>query len=324
MTTINGIPCQLELGKWSIDKINLLLQEAWQHSSDANDRVLFIAKKFFSTPFLFDAKLPIVKNGLMRIRFESFDCQTFIQHMIALCKSRTFEEFVLHLYEIEYLHPETKEINNHPETGNRFIFGCESILINCVNRGHVSEITERVINPNLLTALAIDIKPIQRPPIYDPLMLFMSPKYGEKARTEYFITKDHFDQIDFSQLKSGDIALLSKGEECNGIKQGIFIRHFVFLEIEHDKIYFVHASKDFAWRPIATRKSAHQHTGIYFDLAHKKEHLGVSYGAKYVGDELITHFQGLDYYAYNPEIKREFNEYFKANFWGVKFIRLMN
>lgn len=323
MVTINEIPCQLELGKWSVDQINCLLEEAWQYSADSGDRILFIAKKFFSTPFIFDAKLTIAKDGLLKIRFESFDCQTFVQNMVALCKSRTFEEFVQNLYEIEYIYSETKAINNHPETGNRFIFGCESLLINATNKGYLTEITEGVIDKSLLTALSIDIKAIQRPPIYDPLTLFMTPKYGEKRRTEYFIGKENFDRIDFSQLKSGDIALLSKGEECSkGIKQGIFIRHFVFLEKENDKIFFIHASKDFAWKPNATRTSKPLHTGIYFDLAHKKEHLGVSYGAKYAGDELITHFKGIDYYAYNPETKREFNEYFKANFWGVKFIRL--
>ncbi len=226
---VNGINCQLELGKWSINKINDILNTAQLYSFSPSQKITFIIQHFMGTPFIFDARLPITKKGIIRIRLKSFDCLTFVHNMLALSKANRFEEFVKNLYEIEFAWTEMDIINNDPDKGNRLLFACESILINAINKKYVRDITDELVKPGKLDTVEINIKRFQRPKKLDPKELYMSPKYGSGIKKEKFITINNIDKINKDLVRTGDIILLTKRDiSNNGIKQDVLISHLVF------------------------------------------------------------------------------------------------
>ena len=320
----HGISCQLELGKWSINKVNSLLNKAQSYSFDPGQKIAFIIKHFMGTPFIFDAQLPIAEKNILKIRLKSFDGLTFVHNMLALSKAGSFEEFTKNLYKIEFACAEENIINNDPDKGNRLLFACESILINAINKNFVRDITYELIAADKLDMVEVNIKRYQRPKKIDRRELFVSPKYGSGIKREQFIGANNIDKINKDLVKTGDIILLTKGEISNkGIKQDVLINHLAFAYKLNNEIYFIHASKDFILKPSGASTTLDFYSRVYYDPIHQREQLGVSFGTKYLGEEFNIHMNGIDYWAYHLSDKESLVDYVKQNYRGAKFLRVL-
>lgn len=320
----NGINCQLELGNWSISKINHILNNAQRYSFDPSQKIMFIIQHFMGTPFIFDAQLPIAKKGILKVRLESFDSLTFVHNMLSLSHASSFEEFIKNLYEIEFAWTEKNVIDNDPDKGNRLSLACESILINAINKKYLRDITNELIASDKLDTVEINIKRYQRPKKFDQKELFVSPKYGSGIKREQFITINNIGRINKDLVKTGDIVLLTKGEISNrGVKQDVLVNHLVFAYKQDNEIYFIHASKDFMLKSSGTSNISDFYSRVYYDPKHQREQLGVSFGGKYLGEELNIHMNGIDYWAYDPFVKESLINYVEQNYWGAKFLRAL-
>ena len=321
---VNGIRCKLELGNWSIDKIDALLNEANFHSSTLGQKIVFIIQYFMGTPFIYDAQLPLAEEGTLKIRLKSFDNFTFVHNMLALYKANNFEEYVKNLYEVEFAWPEKNIINNDPDKGNRLLFACESVLINAIKQGYVHDITAELVDVEKIDRVEIDIQRYKRPKKTDQKELFVSPKYKSGIKKEHFINANNIDKINKDLVKTGDIILLTKGKISNrGVKQNVLINHLVFAYKEYGEIYFIHASKDFIFRSPVVSDAANLYAKVYYDSKLAKEQLGVSFGYKHLGEKFNMDLNGVEYWAYDPLIKECLIDYIKPNYWGVKILRVL-
>lgn len=320
---IDGIKCQLELGKWSVDSINLLLDSAWgKYAFPSRERLMYITQQFLCTPFCFESNLPILEDGVLRVRLEDFDCITFIYYMLALCNSYNFIEFAHNLYRIRYLSTEKKLICNNPDIGNIFDFPCDSILKNATEMRLLYDITTDLIDSKYLETMSVELKRFKRPKAFDKDELFVTPKFGERTVTDSFITSSHFDKVDFTQLSSGDIVVFSRGPiNKDGSKASLLIGHFAFVCKENDNVHFIHVTRNYR-RRITSQENDRYSTGVFYDDDQKCEQLGVCYGGVFAGDEFTLTADIGYYHCFDQNIKRTLSDYFLNNFWGMKIFRV--
>lgn len=232
------VDLKLELGEWTKEKVNALLQEA-QKIKDPNERIRFIIGKFKDkTGFLYDSQLPILEKGKLRIRLETFDCVTFIYYMVALNEARNFDEFVDNYTKLRYKDPETLGVDNDPETGNIYDFTYESIYENAVQRGMLQNITPEVAGEKYLTTVTTVLKPVERDSKHDKKKQLVTPKVhnGERVYAGV-ITVEDYNKIDKSKIKSGDVIVFTKGSE-----QRVVFTHCAFALVKNGEIYITHAS----------------------------------------------------------------------------------
>jgi hypothetical protein len=95
------IALQPELGPWTPDHLNRLLARTSQ-IADPGMRFSMLARELLDTPFCDESSLPLTEPGTVRVRFETFDCVTFIYYVIAMTHARNFEEFARNFRFIRY------------------------------------------------------------------------------------------------------------------------------------------------------------------------------------------------------------------------------
>lgn len=99
MNTTSAVPRRLpiviqpELGTWTPDRLNQLLART-SRIADPGLRFQAIAREFLDTPFYEESSLPLTEPGTVRVRFETFDCVTFVYYVIAMTHARDFHEFI--------------------------------------------------------------------------------------------------------------------------------------------------------------------------------------------------------------------------------------
>lgn len=321
---VAGIDCQLELGQvWTRERIDSLLANTMAQSTDASDQLTRIVHALLGTPFQFESKLPIPARGSMRVRLESFDCVTFIYTVLAMCGAGNFEEFVRRLYVIRY-RTENRDLapDSDPDTGSIFDFACESLLENGVRRGFVAPIT-RIIGGNApLTEFGVELKRFQRASVFDEQRRFVSPKLGRTIYRAQFLRPQQFSDIRIDEVRSGDIAILTRGERNkDGELNPTLVSHLVVVQKDQGQLNFVHATRNFAWRPKATSDTPSSFTGIFYDDQRRKEQIGVGFGGQYAGDEHTTRLGSDSVFGYDQDRRRTLNDYMGSSFVGALFLR---
>jgi hypothetical protein len=320
---IAGLRCRLELGAWTMDRLQALLA-AGAKCQDANERISCMARALLGTPFCAESRLAILPPGILRVRLETLDCITFLYTTIALAAARDLDQFVRHLFALRYHGAETGRIDSDPEHGNIYDYVEESLLRKAIDHGYLVDITERVADPSSLANATADLQPMRRETALDPANAVVTPKYGAGQFTASFIPQGAFSCLTANVVRSGDILLMTRALAGTGSPPSYLIQHCSIAHIEKDDLYMIHATKQFAWRPDATADSLPSHTGIYLGNDPRKEQLGVSFSGQYVGDELILDDNGVHYYGYKPEIKRSVRDFaIGCNFNGVKVLRPM-
>lgn len=318
---INDILCSLELGKWDISEVDALLKDASQ-IVNMGDRIIFLINHIEGTPFEFESNLPILPKRELRVRLETLDCITFIYTVLSLAGAKSFEDFVWRLMKIRYQNGNPSNIDSNPDTGNIFDYAYEAFCINAVNLGYLKDITGDVMPKEELTTVSVKLERFRRPQLHDGSQMYVAPRYGDRLVSDVFISNEKIDDIQVSNLQSGDFILMTSGPyDKRGRKMPVLIMHLAIAKMENNNIYFYHATRHFSWLPNNNKESKPLYTSIYYDEERKKEQIGVGIAGTYAGEELNTTFNDGLYFGFNQEKKRTLKNYLNYNAVGVKFMR---
>ncbi|NIM15015.1 MAG: DUF1460 domain-containing protein [Candidatus Aminicenantes bacterium] len=198
--------CRFDFGaKWSLEEIDNMLEEA-QKITDPGQRMRFITYRFMGTAFEIESLSEILSRGILRVRFRAFDCITFVHYMVALNRSKNFDDFINNLVKLRYKDPETHGIDNCPASGNILDFTAEIYLVNAVKRRFLENITGKILkengrNPGILNRT---IKPLERGEKFGGGLVV--PKYESTTyKVPYILPKD-IEAVKHS-LRTGDLIL---------------------------------------------------------------------------------------------------------------------
>jgi hypothetical protein len=126
-------------------------------------------------------------------------------------------------------------------------------------------------------------------------------------------------------VRPGDLIFFTLGSvNVDGSPRNLLVRHAAIALPRNGEIHFIHATKDFCWRPGNTDRRNAVCTGLFLGGDPQKELIGVGVAGSYVGDEHITSLDGVKYYGYDQARPRALYDYAKENFAGVKFLRLLD
>lgn len=267
---------------------------------------------------------PILPENVLRVRLSSMDCITYVYNMLALATAKNFDEYVFNLYKIRYISNDNQYINNDPDIGNILDFAEESLLLNAISMGLLSDVTQEIASKEDLIEISVNINRFKRNVIHDKNSSYVTPRFGERLITETFIAVDCLNNINKSKVKNGDIILLSEGPTTKaGLTSPVMISHLAIAHIENNEIYFYHATRHFYWRPNANNQTPPSYTGVFLDKERKKEIIGTAHAGIFAGEETKTEFNDLIYFGLNQEIKRPLSDFAGRLFKGVKFMRVL-
>lgn len=319
---IGKINCQLELGKWSISKINEMLNFSVKEYPEKKDKIAYIVSRLIGTPFEFESNLPILPRNTLRVRLSTLDCITFVYTVLALANSSNFEEFLSSLITLRYKEDAKGGIDNHPDTGNIFDFAYESFLMNAIEKGFLKDVTFDLIKKEKLIKVSVELARFRRSELKDSEQLYVRPRYGERTVTDYFLAKEDLDSVNPENLQSGDLILMTKGPfNSSGERNPTLITHLAICHMEGKNIYFCQSTRHFSWRPYANSDSPPDYTGIFYDNENKKEQIGIGVAGMFVGPSQNTILNGDTYFGFDQGRKRSLKDYLEFNAIGVKFLR---
>jgi hypothetical protein len=324
LVTVAGIRCLLELGpRWSLGRIAQQLREFAGLPAPA--RLANWAKLLRGVPFQFESNLPEPAQGVLRVRLQSLDCATFVYSLIALTHAVTVESFIRNLLAIRYdLGGEDAVADSDPDSGNIFDFMEESLLEHAVAQGWLADVTEALSSPDMTAEFAVEMRRIKRTSAHDENMRYITPKRGVRQRRERFIRSDRLADLDASAWLDGDIVVFAKDPaDAEGDLRHVMIRHLAVVIKAEDRLHYIHSSRNFAWRPTADIHSPPAHTGVFYDTLGRCEQLGVEFGGSYAGPEFTIKTPSDTFYGMDQSRLRTLHEYAKANFDGIKILRVL-
>ncbi|EGQ6018544.1 DUF1460 domain-containing protein [Salmonella enterica subsp. enterica serovar Sandiego] len=299
------------LGQLTIAEINSTLT-AKDQLDNIHDQFKCVIQLFSRGTFQFEPSLKILPPGIVRVNLVSFDCITFIYHTLALLIGNNFDNYVEQYVRLRYsLHEAPRggvDINNDPEHGNIFDYVCESLLINAIQNNTLKDINTQVFSHSTLMTLHAHLRKVPRNYLIDKEQHIISPKLGQSTKISYkFIPSNKLNNIDMLKLRTGDIAILTKGNPKHQLD--LLVNHVVFVYMDGKQCRFIHAGKNYIVNPDVEQSPL-------------KQQLGVSFGLKYAGDEYTRYIDGVYYYGYQRDQHDELFRYIASNFNGVAFLRL--
>lgn len=307
--------CNLRLGKLSIEKIDELLSHL-NNFKKQEEKSLILLKILKNTPFEFEPNLPPIDNDCIRINLETFDCTTFIYNYLAFLFSKNYNHFIYNLYNIRYDSSISNRVDNCLINGNLFDFVEESLLINAIKKGYLIDITEKLCNSHVLEKFSCFLKQNKRSSLIDIKQHKIVPKYGERSFEAYFIPSKYFTNINWSDIKNGDIIIKSKNNSENTIINHISI---AIKTSDSSQVYFYHATRHFYINKIFkdTCFAFNDKTSLFA----KYPQIGTDIAALFAGENTQTEINGIQYFGFIPNTMRPLEEYLLHNFMGFKILR---
>lgn len=318
VVVLNGVNYVLELGDWTVESVEELISSAHDSCDDQCSRIGFYARALYGTPFVFESHLPILAPQHVRVRLASLDCITFIYTVLALGHAADFNQLASNLSLIRYRDFESRGAWNEPEGGNIFDFASEALINNAQQRGFLLDSTAEIFGRDNLVSVTAHLQPQRRALAFDNEERLACPKYFCGPQTIEVLPREKFGLISKDVLLTGDIVLLTRAPLR---ADSVLVDHAVVAWVTPDGVFFIHATRNFAWRPDANGNSQRNHTGIYYDDDPRKEQLGVTFGLRHAGDELMFMREGLDYHGYFHNQLRSLADYASANFNGILILR---
>lgn len=323
MEHISGVRCHLDLGAHSRESLTTLLRSANGVCHSRSEKLHILADAFIATPFAFESRLPAIPDDCLRVCLSSFDCITLIYHLIALAFADSFEEYITRLVQVRYVAGEDQRISNDGESGTILDFACEALLESAVRRGLLQDITSQVSGGQRLLTVRVRLNAFARPREHDPAEAIVRPRFGERAIEATFIPSQALESIDKRAVRSGDLALFTLGAVGrDGAPRPTLIRHAGIVVKQAEEIGFIHATKDFYWRPDNASLLDARATGRFLNDDPRKELIGVGVAGNFAGDQVTTSASGISYFGYDQACPRRLSNYARENFIGVKFLRL--
>lgn len=322
------IKLQLELGSFSVAKVNQLLARAQAEFPDPNARIEFLFTQFKGTPFAYESQMQIPPAGTLRVRLQSFGCTGFAIYMLALASASNFEEFAHALRKIRYLQSETRGLDSDPVRGNILDFTEDVFLESALKQGYVRDVTAEVAGETPRPTFRSRNVARRRNPEEDPARHVILPKVNAgKVLTLQLISRAGFTHMDRSRIKTGDILLFSRATPEAQPSEELMFGHAAIAINQGGEIYMVHATRDYLWRPDAKPGDKPQAAGVYYLNDPRREQLGVSVATRWVPDPLGRHIRidGKSYYGYSPGQLRPVYDYLVgAHIQGLAVLRPVN
>jgi len=327
------IKLKLELGSLTVGKVNELLRQAHQkHPTDAGQRVAFIVDNhLLGAAFEYESLSDALPAGTMRVRLQSFGCTSFVLYSLALGAARDFEEMAHNLRLIRYNDTLKKGVDNDAVKGNKLDFAYNMIVENAVAGGFLEEITAQVAGKTKTRLHRTRITPRRRIAEHDPRRRAIAPKLNvNKVVALRMISRANFALMDRGKIKTGDVIIYSRVDHDKpGTK--VMVGHLALALNVEGEIYMTHATRDYAFRPRATKKSAPHSTGVYYKDDPRFEQLGVSRAIL-----PTTHAAGINFVSVKGGVRRKYwgysvgplrpiHHYMRgANIRAVAFFRVKN
>lgn len=321
LRTVNGINCAIDLGRYSVASLTSLVSRS--AGQTAGERVYAIAQSFIGTPFQYETRLPLIGDNTVRVCLSSFDCVTFVYHVLALARSRTFPEYIDRLIELRYVDTEPRRISNDPSAGTIFDFACEALFEQAIRKRILSDVTDEIASPVKLLNISVTLAAIKRPKEHDATEQLVIPRFGERLISGNFIRSQHLERIRLDRVLPGDIIVFTLGAvNRDGSPRHLLIRHVAIALPTASDVHFIHATKDFYWRPDNSNRQNTISTGLFLNNDPRCELIGVGVAGAFAGDDRTLNIEGNNYFAYHHSRPRSLSEYARSNFIGVKFLRL--
>ena len=310
--------CSLELGGWTEDRVSKILFNMQADEKPAVDRLAYWSEKFVGTPFRYESALPPVGRNTLRVRLASFDCITYVYHVIALAKATSFPSYVQRLYEIRYNSNSHGLIDNHPRHGNFFDFAYEALVLNCIGSGFLEDITEVIAERGDIVSVNMRLQPFARPLERDARQEFVRPRFPEKEVEASVIPFLAIEKIPVESFRSGDIILFTHGsKDRNGVQKQFFVCHAGIVWLEGGEVLLLHATKNYY---ITRSGNQGLRAADYLFGDRRFAQPGVALAGEYLGDQAILTSCGVQYYGYSADRPRLMADY-AHNFLGIKVLR---
>ncbi|GDX80411.1 hypothetical protein LBMAG42_22220 [Deltaproteobacteria bacterium] len=310
--TLAGVQAQLELGSWSLGKIDALLA-SMAAVTDGSARLNTIAHRFVGTPFRYESLLPIPPPGAVRVRLESFDCTTFVITMLALAEAKDNTSFVRNLRELRYADP--ADVDSDPATGTILDFASDILVDSAVGKGLTLDVTAEIAGDTPLTHIRARQTARHRTAEYDRDERLVVPRLhaNQMVGAAMIATRD-IERVDLSRLQSGDILAFSRLDPDAPTGDGLLVSHLAIAQRAGPEVTLLHATRDYLWRPNATATTAPSATGVYYDNDPRREQLGVAIATTWVGDPggRKIELEGHPYYGYEAEDPRPLASYLEG------------
>lgn len=324
---LGDIRLQLELGSYTVAKVNQLLARA-QELPDPNARLTFLMEQFKRTPFAYESQMPIPPADTLRVRLQSFGCTGFAIYMLALNSASTFEEFAHSLRKIRYLQSESRGLDSDPVRGNILDFTEDVFLESALKQGYVRDVTAEVAGKAPLAVFRSRNVPRRRNPEEDPARHVILPKVNAgKVLSMQLISREAFTRMDRSRIRTGDILLFSRIIPDAAPSDELMFGHAAIALNMGGEIYMMHSTRDYLWRPEAKPGDKPQAAGVYYLDDVRREQLGVTVATQWVRDPRGRHIRidGKSYYGYSPEHPRPVYDYLVgAHILGLAVLRPTN
>ena len=312
--------CALELGSWTPESLDRAIRQRRVEHSTPTQRLAAWTRDFVGIPFQYETLLPPLPDNTLRVRLASFDCITLIYHLIALCDSESLDDFVRRLYRIRYVAPHDGTLSNDPQSGTLFDFGCESLLINCVEQHILEDVTALVAAGSALSQLRMVLCPVNRPAEHDLAQTKVYPRYPGRVIDTVVIPSDAVSRLDPAKLQSGDIVIFTRGTHTSaGAPQSCLVSHSGVLLKRGSLVGFMHATKNYYVRDV---DAADEPLHARCLPGHPEKLLpGVALSGEYLGDSCTVVHEGITYYGYHLNKARTLASYAEDIFFGIKILR---
>ncbi|WP_440857007.1 N-acetylmuramoyl-L-alanine amidase-like domain-containing protein [Pseudomonas syringae] len=302
----------IQLGSWDITLLEEMLTNQIVSSRTYSNNVSKWLDALTGTPFRFESSIPVADDAML-INLESFDCITFVYHVLALSGATSVREYIMRLYHLRYINYPNYAISNDSQYGNFFDYACEALLVNATRENILRDITCDV---GLRTEpLSMILSPINRPAQHDAKRTLVFPRYLSNPIETPVIEPQQLEFLDPNIVEDGDLVIFTHGIKKNNITQPTLVCHAGFVKKVNGIIGLVHATKNYS---ISEKHHNFKHIT-------EKPHCylpGVSIAGEYLGDEKIVMHNGHKYYGYNLDSPRPLADYAK-NFFAVKLFRLV-
>jgi peptidoglycan LD-endopeptidase CwlK len=216
-------------------------------------------------------------------------------------------------------------VDSDPEKGNILDFAYDIFIDSALAHGYVENVTAQVAGGLPLTTVRTRWTARRRTSEYDTSKRLIVPKlHNNEVVAADMISRATFKRMDRSAIKTGDVLLFSRVDPAKPVGDTLMVGHLAVAVNIDGEIYMMHATRDYAWRPDATKDSKPIAAGVYYLDDPRREQLGVSNAGEWVEDKAgrQVKIDGKPYYGYNPAKLRPVHDYIVgAHIQGIMVLR---
>lgn len=305
-----SLPLDLDLGDWSVARIDALLQAQCRSRVAPAARINAWINHLYGTPFGFESWLPPARG--VRVHLRTLDCITLVYHVLSLAGAESFDDYVWRLYRLRYAPATGTRRTRTGEPAGFLDYACEALLRHGLEQGRLVDLTDALGVDT--ERVAMPLQPLKRPKLNDPEERLVHPHDPQWRVDTAVVPRDRVADIAEDKLQDGDLILFTRGaHDPQGTPRATFVCHAGFVRRYGDVLGLVHSTKSYYVsrdpQPYPTLPNA---PGRYLP--------GVVLAGEYLGDDTIIEHAGVPYHGYDLDRPRSIDSYGR-NFTGLKILR---